>query len=126
MLIEFQVANFRSIRDRQTLSMVADTGKEHLETHTFDSGIKRFDRLLASAAIYGPNAAGKTNLLKALQFMQSVVVNSAAQVATSLSGYAPSMPRMRHGRTTSPFPPPDLKEGSDRYCPCNSVALPSM
>lgn len=88
MLIEFRVANFRSIRDEQFLSMVANKGKEHPE-NTFAPGVKRFDRLLASAAIYGPNAAGKTNLLKALQFMQSVVVNSATQVGTSLAEYAP-------------------------------------
>lgn len=89
MLIEFRVANFRSIRDEQILSMVADKGSEHRESNTFNTGIKRFDRLLSSAAIYGPNAAGKTNLLKALQFMQSVVVNSATQVATSLAQYTP-------------------------------------
>lgn len=69
--------------------MVADKGSEHRETNTFSPHVKRFDRLLASAAIYGPNAAGKTNLLKALQFMQFVVVNSAQQVATTLAQYAP-------------------------------------
>src|SRR5207253_527185 len=81
-LIEFRVANFRSLRDWQTLSMVADKGAEHRETNTFASGIPKLERLVASAAIYGPNAAGKTNLLKALQFMQSVVVNSATAVPT--------------------------------------------
>lgn len=89
MLIEFRVSNFRSIRDEQFISMVADKGSEHRETNTFNPGIKRFDRLLASAAIYGPNAAGKTNMLKAMQFMQSVVVNSATQVGVSLNQYVP-------------------------------------
>ncbi len=89
MLIEFRVTNFRSFRDVQVLSMVGDKGSEHRETNTFDPGIKGFDRLVATAAIYGANAAGKTNLLKALQFMQSVVVNSATQVATSLAQYTP-------------------------------------
>lgn len=89
MLIEFRVANFRSIRDQQIISMVADKGAEHRDTHTFDPGIAKLDRLLASAAIYGPNAAGKTNILKALQFMQSVVINSATQVATISTPYTP-------------------------------------
>ena len=40
MLIEFRVANFRSIRDEQIFSMVADQGTEHRDTHTFESGAK--------------------------------------------------------------------------------------
>ena len=51
MLIEFRVANFRSILEQQTVSMVADKGAEHRETHTFETGISKFDRLVASAAI---------------------------------------------------------------------------
>jgi AAA15 family ATPase/GTPase len=88
MLIEFRVANFRSLRDEQVFSMVADNGKELQETNTFDSGIAKLGRLVASAAIYGPNAAGKTNLLKALQFMQSVVLKSTTAVPTGLT-YTP-------------------------------------
>ena len=77
MLIEFRVTNFRSIRETQTLSMVAGSGNELAATNTFDSGITGFQRLVRSAVIYGANAAGKTNLLRALQFMQTLVLNSA-------------------------------------------------
>jgi hypothetical protein len=77
MLIEFSVTNFRSFRERQTLSMVAGRLAEHLETHSFDSGLAGFDRLLATTALYGPNASGKTNLLRALQTMQQAVVTSS-------------------------------------------------
>jgi uncharacterized protein len=83
MLVEFKITNYRSFRDLQTFSMVAGTGKEHLETHTLDSGIRELGRLLRSAAIYGPNAAGKTNLLRALQFMQGLVLNSATTSPTT-------------------------------------------
>lgn len=89
MLIEFRVSNFRSFRESQVLSMVPDKGKPHRDTHTFDSGVAKFERLLASAAIYGPNAAGKTNLLKALQFMQSAVINSATAVPTNPTPHTP-------------------------------------
>lgn len=78
MLIEFSVTNFRSFRERQTLSMVASRLTEHAETSTFDSGLAGFDRLLATTALYGPNASGKTNLLRALQLMQQTVLTSAA------------------------------------------------
>lgn len=77
MLIEFSAANFRSIKERQKLTLVAGSGKELLEKNTFDSGLTGFPRLLRSAVIYGANAAGKTNLLRALQFMQGLVLNSA-------------------------------------------------
>lgn len=78
MLIEFSATNFRSIREIQKLSLVAGTGKEHLGQNTFDSGLPGFPRLLRSAVIYGANAAGKTNLLRALQFMHGLVLGSAA------------------------------------------------
>lgn len=77
MLIEFQVENFRSFRRKQTFSMVAAAFPEREATNTFDSGLRGFDRFVRSAVIYGPNAAGKTNLLRAIQFMQALVVNSA-------------------------------------------------
>ncbi|OGA40195.1 MAG: hypothetical protein A3G28_04255 [Betaproteobacteria bacterium RIFCSPLOWO2_12_FULL_68_19] len=86
MLIEFSAANFRSINEVQKLTLVAGPGKEHLGQNTFDSGLTGFPRLLRSAVIYGANAAGKTNLLRALQFMQGLVVNSATfQEATRVA-----------------------------------------
>ena len=77
MLIEFKVTNFRSINETQTLSLVAGSGKELVTENTFESGLPGFPRLLRSAVIYGANAAGKTNLLRALQYMQSLVLSSA-------------------------------------------------
>ena len=80
MLVEFSVANFRSIKDEARLSLVAGPGKEHLETNVvtpeMDGGVRPIP-LLRSAAIYGANAAGKTNLLRALQAMRHTVVRSS-------------------------------------------------
>lgn len=78
MLIEFQATNYRSIKEAQTLTLVAGSGKELLAENTFESRLPGFPRLLRSAVVYGANAAGKTNLLRALQFMQGLVLNSAA------------------------------------------------
>jgi uncharacterized protein len=89
MLIEFQLQNFRSFRDRQVFSMVAAPLPEHKNTNTFDSGLKGSDRLLRSAVIYGPNAAGKTNLLRAMQFMQAFIIGSAASGTTLQYPYSP-------------------------------------
>jgi AAA15 family ATPase/GTPase len=79
MLIELAVANFRSIRDEQRLSLVAGPGKELAETNTLvapaPDGSKPLT-LLRSAAIYGANAAGKSNLVKALATMRTIVLTS--------------------------------------------------
>jgi AAA15 family ATPase/GTPase len=77
MLIQFSVKNWRSIKDQQTLSMVMATGKEMCETNTFLPTTPSASELLRSVAIYGANAAGKSNLLKALEIMQEIVVESA-------------------------------------------------
>ena len=65
MLIEFSVSNFRSIKEEQTLSMIADSStRKNDNTFVPIEGNKL--RLLNSAAIYGANASGKSNILKAL------------------------------------------------------------
>jgi AAA15 family ATPase/GTPase len=81
MLIELQVDNFRSFKERQVFSMVAGQTPDRLEENTFDPGLKNFPRVMRSAAVYGPNASGKTNLLRALQFMKTVVEKSAEKKA---------------------------------------------
>jgi AAA15 family ATPase/GTPase len=78
MLVEFRVKNFRSLRDEQVLSLVASTDKSLLDTHALDTGLKAAPHLLKSAVVYGANASGKSNLIKALQYMRSVVLESAA------------------------------------------------
>lgn len=77
MLIEFRVRNFRSIRDEQVLSLVATRDKTLARANTRTTGINAVPVLLNSAAIYGPNAGGKSNLIKAIQYMRGVVVESA-------------------------------------------------
>lgn len=77
MLIEFTVANYRSFRDPQTLSMAASSRKELLEENTFDTGIPGLPRLLRSAVVYGANASGKSNLIKAMRFAWSFIEASS-------------------------------------------------
>ena len=79
MLIEFSVGNYRSFKDVVTLSMVAAdeaTGNDGLDKNNVFKVNQNFS-LLKSAAIYGANASGKSNLILALYFMQSFVINSS-------------------------------------------------
>ncbi len=80
MLIEFSVCNYKSIRDEATLSLVADSGSDRRETNVFEpdlvAGVPPIP-LVKAAAIYGANAAGKTNLVSALAAMEVMVTQSA-------------------------------------------------
>lgn len=77
MLIEFKVTNYRSIQGTQILSMVSSKYYNDLvEENCFDSGVGSLAKLLRTAVIYGPNAAGKSNLVRAIHFMQSFVLQS--------------------------------------------------
>ncbi len=73
MLIEFSVANFRSFKDKVTLSMISRRNKE-LEEQTFklDENLK----LLKSIVIYGSNSGGKSNLLTAFSYLSYLLFNS--------------------------------------------------
>jgi hypothetical protein len=77
MLIDFRVKNFRSLRDEQVLSLVASKDKTMQATNAQATGISAAPSLLRSAVIYGANAGGKSNLIKALQYMRVVVAESA-------------------------------------------------
>jgi len=77
MLVEFRVKDFRSLRDEQALSLVASKDKSLQDTHTLSTGLKAAPSLLRSAVVYGANAGGKSNLIKAIQYMRGVVLESA-------------------------------------------------
>lgn len=76
MLIEFSVSNFRSILTRQTLSMTASPDAAHRQRNVSPGGDKDL-RFLRSAVIYGPNAAGKSNLMRAVETLRRLVQHSA-------------------------------------------------
>lgn len=72
MIVNFSVQNFGSIKDKQTLSFEADKS-----THLEDTYVVKIGklRILKLALIYGANASGKTTILKALDFLRSIVVD---------------------------------------------------
>ncbi|MEH2265620.1 AAA family ATPase [Nostoc sp.] len=79
MLIEFSVGNYRSFKEQVTFSMVAANlvakDKKLDENNVFE--IDNDLKLLKSAAIYGANASGKSNLATALNFMRWFMINSS-------------------------------------------------
>ena len=81
MLIEFSVGNYRSFKEKVTFSMVAANlvakDKKLDENNVF--AVNKDLKLLKSAAIYGANASGKSNLAKALAFMADFMINSSRE-----------------------------------------------
>lgn len=69
MLLQFSANNFRSIKDTLTFSMLTALKDEK---NYFSLG--KYD-LLTSAVIYGANASGKSNVLKAMAFMRNMILN---------------------------------------------------
>jgi len=72
MLIRFEVANFRSVLDPVELSMAA-VDRDRPEARTVP---KLGESLLSVAAIYGPNASGKSNIIAAMSWLTDAVRSS--------------------------------------------------
>ncbi|NMG83436.1 MAG: AAA family ATPase [Methanosarcinales archaeon] len=71
MLIEFNVQNFRSIKEEVTFSLVASADNS-LDNNLIKTDLLR-DNLLRSAVIYGANASGKSNVILAFNFLKIFV-----------------------------------------------------
>lgn len=69
MLIRFVVSNFLSFDEEREFNMLAGSLKTH-KHHVYNTG--KVD-VLKAAAIYGANGAGKSNLIKAIEFLQETV-----------------------------------------------------
>lgn len=97
MIIQFTVENFLSFKEPATLSLAASALKEK-QTRS-DEIVFELEgtnlSLLKSAVIYGANASGKSNLVKALDFFKWFVINSSKGVQSRrkhTGGKFPSQP----------------------------------
>ncbi len=70
MLIKFSVSNFLSFKDTQSLSMESNKSNR-LKHHLISS---KSHRILKSALLFGANASGKSNFIKAIDFARAIVI----------------------------------------------------
>ena len=77
MLIQFTVENHRSIKNSAVISFAASKDKS-FEEYLLHPDEKK--ALLPVLAIYGANAAGKSNVLHAMMTMKEMVVGNAAKI----------------------------------------------
>ncbi|MGB1252921.1 MAG: AAA family ATPase [Candidatus Promineifilaceae bacterium] len=74
MLIRFQVKNHLSFNEKVEISMVKGKVRKH-PNHVIETNYKGV-KLLKSGIIYGANASGKSNLIKAMQFATQQIIES--------------------------------------------------
>ena len=99
MLVEFRVANFRSFNEEQTLSLVASKKDDKHPDNMIQC--EKF-RLLKAISVHGPNASGKSNLIKAFGYMRSFIVKSATSM--NLGDPIPGMEPFRLATDTKEKP----------------------
>lgn len=85
MLLQFSCSNHKSIKDKVIFSMIAssdDTNAEYL---------KKFKdiNILRVASIYGANGSGKSNFVDAIGFAKYLIVNSLANLPSTLLSQVP-------------------------------------
>lgn len=83
MLLEFSFANFLSFRDKVTISMVATAlrdRKADIGDATFGIGEDSAISLNRCCTLFGANASGKSNVVKALAFFKWFTMNSSKDV----------------------------------------------
>lgn len=77
MLIEFTVKNYKSFLDETTFSMkkaAKQTGLNYSLLKESTAGKNKSVVGLCSSVIYGPNAAGKTNIIGAMDVLRAIVL----------------------------------------------------
>jgi AAA15 family ATPase/GTPase len=72
-LLQFTVGNYRSFNKVRTFSMVPNSIQDTPKENVIALGHYKY---LTTAAIYGANSSGKSNLVMALAAMKSMVLNS--------------------------------------------------
>ena len=76
MFIGFSVSNFLSFKDPQTMSMMASKVARHKE-HILNGNGKK---ILKTGLIYGANAGGKSNFIKAIDFSRDIILDGLEEV----------------------------------------------
>lgn len=86
MIIDYSITNFRSIREKQTLYLLAKNKKsDRQENKVFSyNKMKGFRSILSKGCvIYGHNASGKSNMLRGFNFFANFVLNSQRKIKPS-------------------------------------------
>ncbi len=73
MLLKFEFSNFCSFRDKTELSLIPTREKLHRAQHVYSLDDEGGGEVLRAAVIYGENASGKSNFIRALEFAKRFI-----------------------------------------------------
>ncbi|MDD4604581.1 MAG: ATP-binding protein [Bacteroidales bacterium] len=77
MILEFSISNFRSIRKKQLFTMIASSARSK-STNIFNVNLANGSsiKLIKSVGIYGANASGKSNIIRALFELRKLIIDT--------------------------------------------------
>lgn len=73
MLLEFEINNWKSFKDKNFITSVASREEQHSNRRAYVSKFSM--NILPALGIFGGNASGKSNFIDALNFIKELVVN---------------------------------------------------
>ena len=82
MIAEFSVSNFFSIRSEQKISFEASSDSQLEDEYVVE--IQPGVKLLKLGIVYGSNASGKSNVLRALEFFRQIMTETPADKMTEI------------------------------------------
>ena len=75
MLIEFRASNYKTFRDEFVFSLIPAPELQSLDYSILKETVNGKEyKGLCSSVIYGPNAAGKTNIIEAIDTFRIIVL----------------------------------------------------
>lgn len=100
MLLEFRVANYRSIGEEQVMSLMPNTAQDDYRENIIDlNGY----RALNVISIYGNNGSGKSNFLAAMAMLDKMIHLSARTSSTTHLPYDPFLLRTGYEEKPTKF-----------------------
>ena len=108
MLLEFKTKNYKSFVEEARFSMVAAPKQSGLDYSVWNTKVKgKKAKLLCSSVIYGPNAAGKTNVVGAMDVFRAIVLRGNirnAEEKSSPNAASSSLELIPNNKFTKPEP----------------------
>lgn len=83
MLVGFSVSNYKSFKEGQKISFEASK----ITRHKAHVAVNQKKRILKSGLIFGANAGGKSNLVKAIRFSREIILSGLDKVNLSKSHF---------------------------------------
>ena len=91
MIVDFSISNFLSVKDEKVLNFNVETSKDHLPCNYSDYEDGKL-QVLRTAAIFGANASGKSNVLKAFGALRWLINKSGDRSESQeIPAYEPNL-----------------------------------